>query len=180
MSTFKRYIFINLLLWSGVFPFLVPLSVFGQQSKTTTQTNQTQNVPVPYQREEFPTWLLDLRRADIVAFGSLPFMMFFTTFAVDSYRYYMNDWDRRYAPWPLKASGAIEMDENQRIASFSVAVGLSVVVAVVDYLIVKHKWEKQKKLAPPIVTPRITIEPWSPNGNENEAPSQNRDSEPSQ
>jgi len=106
-------------------------------------------------------------------------MMFFTTFTVDSYRFYANDWDRRYAPWPLKAAGAIEMDESQRIASFSVALGLSVVIALIDYCIIQHKREKQKKLAPPILTPQITIEPWSSTGNYNGAP-QNQKSENTQ
>jgi len=136
--------------------------VYSQQAGTNPQTAPAQTTPAPYQKDEFPTWLLDLRRADIVAFGSLPFMMFFTTFAVDSYRFYSNDWDRRYAPWPLKAPGAIEMDENQRIASFTVAAGLSVLVAVADYFIVQHKRARQREAAPPVLKPEIIIEPWNP------------------
>jgi len=145
-----------------VFSTMVVTPVFSQQGGTKSQTAPAQTTPAPYQKDEFPAWLLDLRRADIVAFGSLPFMVFFTTFAVDSYRFYSNDWDRRYAPWPLKAPGAIEMDENQRIASFTVAAGLSVLVAVADYFIVQHKRARQRETAPPVLTPDIIIEPWNP------------------
>jgi len=136
--------------------------VFGQQTGTKSQTAPAKTNPAPYQKDEFPAWLLDLRRADIVAFGSFPFMLFFTTFAVDSYRFYSNDWDWRYAPWPLKAPGAIEMDESQRIASFTVAAGLSLLVAVVDYCIVQHKRAQQREAAPPVLKPEIIIEPWNP------------------
>jgi hypothetical protein len=179
MGNFKRTKLLCRLLWFCSLTLVITPSVFCQQSGTNSNSSKTQNAPLPYQREEFPSWLLDLRRADIVAFGSLPFMMFFTTFTVDSYRFYANDWDRRYAPWPLKAAGAIEMDESQRIASFSVALGLSVVIALIDYCIIQHKREKQKKLAPPILTPQITIEPWSSTGNYNGAP-QNQKSENTQ
>lgn len=157
----KRRFLLHITLFS-VFSMVTILPIFCQQSGTGLKNPPTSSSPVPYQKEEFPAWLLDLRRADIVAFGSLPFTLFFTTFAVDSYRFYSNDWDRRYAPWPLKAPGAIEMDENQRIASFSVAIGLSVVIAVVDYLIVQYKRNRQEELAPPILKPEIIVEPWSP------------------
>jgi len=136
--------------------------VFGQQAGTNLPAAPAQTGPVPYDKNEFPLWAQDLRRADIVAFGSLPFTVFFTTFAVDSYRFYSNGWDRRYAPWPLKAPGAIEMDENQRIASFTVAAGLSIVIALVDYFIVQHKRARQRESAPPQLQPEIIIEPWSP------------------
>jgi len=54
------------------------------------------------------------------------------------------------------------MDENQRIASFTVAVGLSAIIALTDYFIVQHKRARQKETAPPILQPDIRIEPWSP------------------
>ncbi|MCA1949077.1 MAG: hypothetical protein LDL24_00765 [Treponema sp.] len=145
-----------LLLFTGPLPFAV------SQQKDTQPVTTKQIAPAPYQKDEFPAWLLDLRRAEIVAFGSLPFMVFFTTFAVDSYRFYTHNWDRLYAPWPLKAPGAIEMDETQRIASFSVAVGLSVAAALVDYILVQNKRSRQKESAPPILQPDIRIEPWNP------------------
>lgn len=145
-----------------VFCFLLISVLFLINSITVFPQQAAPNSPAPYTKNEFPSWALDIRRADIVAFGSLPFTVFFTTFAVDSYRFATHNWDRLYAPWPLRAAGAIEMDENQRIASFSVALGLSVTIALVDYFIVRHKRAKYKEFTPPLPQPEIIVEPWSP------------------
>jgi hypothetical protein len=113
--------------------------------------------------ELYPLWARDLRRGEVVAFGSFPFTVFFTLFAVDAYRYAEKGWDQRYAPWPLKPAGAIEMEENLRIASFAAGVGGAVIVAVVDYFLVKTKRDRnQKELESHGANePTIIYEPWT-------------------
>jgi hypothetical protein len=120
--------------------------------------------PEPYKPEEFPQWAHDLRRGEIIAFGSLPFTLFFVKTAIDSFRYADNDWDRRYAPWPLKSTGAIEMDEGQRIAALVAAGVGSVLLAVVDHIIVKIRRNSAEKAAHSKIPPRITTERdgWPP------------------
>ncbi|MFQ3547894.1 MAG: hypothetical protein SNJ56_06100 [Termitinemataceae bacterium] len=140
--------------------FQLPAQQTGHSSSAATGATKGQTIPAPYTKEEFPSWALDLRRAEIVAFGSLPFTLFFTTFAVDSYRFAVNDWDLRYAPWPLKPAGAIEMDEKERIASFSVAIGLSIVISLVDYFIVQHKRRHTTSQTVQMTKPDIVTLPW--------------------
>jgi hypothetical protein len=120
--------------------------------------------PEPYKAEEFPLWAHDLRRAEIIAFGSLPFALFFVKAAIDSYRYADNDWDRRYAPWPLKSAGAIEMDEDQRVAALVAAGFGSVLLAFVDHIILSMRRNSAEKAAQAKIPPRITTERdgWPP------------------
>jgi hypothetical protein len=114
----------------------------------------------------FPQWAKDLRRFEIVAFGSYPFTIFFTTTGMDLYRWNANNGmnmnDRRYAPWPLKSTGAVEMDKEEYIKTMTIAAGASVAVALVDYLIVKIKRNKARRIAAriPAGTTAIIKKPW--------------------
>jgi hypothetical protein len=86
-----------------------------------------------------PQWVKDLRRGEIVAFGSFPFTVFFARTFMDLYRTADHGWDRRYAPWPFKAAGAVGMTDGELALMFTIAVSASLVISVADYLIVRHK-----------------------------------------
>jgi hypothetical protein len=92
----------------------------------------------------FPQWARDLRRGEIVAFGSFPFAFFFTNFAYDMYRSATHGWDRRYAPWPVKAAGAVELTKKEQMATLGIAAGGAVLIAVVDHLIVRYRRNKRE------------------------------------
>jgi len=139
-----------------VFLFLSLAAIAG--TPVFAQSTPISTKPEPYLSEEFPAWANSLRRSEIVAFGSLPFTVFFTTFAMDSYRYSQNNWDQRYAPWPLKAAGAIEMDESQRIGSFVTACAISVVISLVDYALIRSKRRAEQRKAEAKTYPSIQIE----------------------
>jgi hypothetical protein len=91
----------------------------------------------------FPLWAKNLRRGEIIAFGSFPLSYFFANFSFDMYRFATNDWDRRYAPRPLKAAGAIEQTKDEKKVVLGIAAGVAVMIALVDYGIAAFK---QKKL----------------------------------
>ncbi len=129
--------FVVWILLVGVF---IP-PAFSQTSGTTAPVVQ----PAPYQKDEFPRWALDLRRAEIVAFGVLPFTVFFTSFALDSYRFADHGWDFRYAPWPLKSAGAVLMDQNQMVGVFAAGVLGAALIALADYWIHGSKLRAQKQ-----------------------------------
>ncbi|GAB1484483.1 hypothetical protein MASR2M78_33010 [Treponema sp.] len=137
--------------------------VFPSGAQTTDRT-VTQAGPEPYDMSEFPAWAHSLRRSEIVAFGSLPFTVFFSTFVMDSYRYYQNDWDRRFAPWPLKAAGAVQMDEDQRIACFAFGCASAILIGVVDYALVDAKQRRAERAAQEKKVPTIRIDrkDWPP------------------
>ena len=97
-----------------------------------------------------PQWVKDLRRAEIVAFGSLPLTIFWTTFVIDMYRYGTHGWDTRYAPWPIKSSGAIDMTTSEMKMMFGIAISSSVLIAVADHIIVRYKRSKKRSVEPVI------------------------------
>jgi len=110
-----------------------------------------QTIPNVFDTSEFPQWGKDLRRMDIIMFGVFPFSMFFVTTVMDSIRWYehskfsFSEADRRYAPWPLKSAGAVEMTKDEHFQTIMIAAGVSVTVAIVDLLIVKIRRDKERR-----------------------------------
>ena len=128
---------------------------------TTTGVNNS------FDTTNFPQWAKDLRRWEIVAFGTYPFTMFTTIFAMDTYRWINEgmDWSdegRRYAPWPLKSAGAVDMTNKQYEMTMAIAAGASVALAIIDLVIVQIKRNKvrQRTEKLPVGTIIINRNPW--------------------
>ncbi|MDR1212005.1 MAG: hypothetical protein LBK40_07230 [Spirochaetaceae bacterium] len=120
--------------------------------------------PLEASPSEFPLWARDLRRAEIITFGAVPFTMFFSIFAVDSYRWATHDRDLRYAPWPFKAAGAVGMSERQQLFCFGAAIAGAMTIALADHLILRAQRSREarriEELPPgdPIIIRRIPPE----------------------
>ena len=106
----------------------------------------------------FPQWARDLRRAEIIAFGSFPFAHFFAKFIQGSIRFANHGWNMRYAPFPFNSAGSIEPTQSEKFFTLGLAAGGAVMFAVIDYVIVRNKrnrLEKENKSLPegtPIIT----------------------------
>jgi hypothetical protein len=127
-----------------------------------TQTvNEISSFSIQPTEEEFPLWAKDLRRAEIITFGSLPFTLFFSAIAMDTYLWANHNWDTRYAPWPIRSAGAIEMSMDQRFLTLGIALGASILISVADHIIirVKRSNEAKKAAALPSGDPIITRRP---------------------
>jgi len=140
---------------------LAAVSVFS----VTAQTTKTSSA---FDTTGLPQWVKDLRRWEIVAFGSIPFTMLTASFAVDMYRWNnANGMDfsyegRRYAPWPLKSAGAVRLKSKEQEMVFIVAASLSVSIAMADQVIIQIKRHRARKRAEslPVGTTIITTTPW--------------------
>jgi hypothetical protein len=106
-----------------------------------------------------PLWLKDLRRAEIVAFGSFPLTMFWTSFFMDLYRTASHGWDNRYAPWPFKGAGAVAMTNQELSMMFTIAISSSVVIAIVDHFILRYRRSRAGDAGKPVRLDRIPKEP---------------------
>jgi hypothetical protein len=130
---------------------------------------QTNTIPSIFESPNVPQWVKDLRRWEIIAFGSIPFTMLTATFAMDMYRWQnangmdFSDEGRRYAPWPMKSAGAVVMESKEQEMVFVIAAGLSVGIAMTDQVIVQIKRYRARKKAEalPVGTIIITKQPWS-------------------
>jgi hypothetical protein len=140
-----------------IFLFTLPVFYAGAQNNRVT-------VSTTIDTSQFPQWTKDLRRWEIIAFGSFPFTMFFATFFMDTYRFATaGGWnDYRYAPWPFKSAGAVDMTKNEYETTMIMAASLSAIVAVADLIIVQIKRQKARKRAEslPVGTTIIIKRPW--------------------
>ncbi|MDR1390246.1 MAG: hypothetical protein LBJ31_09765 [Treponema sp.] len=90
-----------------------------------------------------PQWAKDLRRAEIVFFGSAPFTFFFARFVFDIARSGYHNWDTRYAPWPVRSGDSVSLKKKDVVIIISAAFSTSLVLAITDYLIVRNERKKQ-------------------------------------
>jgi hypothetical protein len=144
LNRIRRTTFFFLLLAVPV--FLVPAQTSGTNNSNTTTGSY-------FDLSGAPQWVRDLRRWEIVAFGTIPFAMFTATFWMDMHRWKQaNDMDfsdagRRYAPWPFKTAGAIAMEPKEIEQTLIIAAGLCITVAFADLIINKIKQANARKRA---------------------------------
>jgi len=111
----------------------------AQSLSTTKPTEST------YKSSDLPQWVKDIRRFDIITFGIFPFSMFFVTTVTDTLRWRdangldFSEEGRRYAPWPLKSAGAVEMTNDEFTRTLYIAAGVSVGLALIDLIVVNIK-----------------------------------------
>jgi len=91
--------------------------------------------PEPYKREEFPQWLQDLWRMEVIFVGSLPFTYFYTLESYDMYRYALSGFDYTQAPWPFRPGAEISYTASEQTWLIVTSVALSAVITAVDFLI---------------------------------------------
>jgi len=118
--------------------FFLILFFCGLVLNAYSQTGNA-NASLQFDMSGFPLWAKDLRRAEIIAFGSFPFMYFFSNFGVDTYRWVNHGNNMRYAPWPFNSAGTIEQTQNEKIMTLGIAAGGAVLVALIDYGIMRYK-----------------------------------------
>lgn len=97
------------------------------------------NEPEEYQEDEFSPLLKELRRGEIIMFGSLPLSIFLAIETYEIYRYVQHDTDPDYAPWPFRKHGGMGFSSQESIGIFFSALGFSFLIAVTDFIIGKFQ-----------------------------------------
>ena len=113
----------------GIILFFLADVCFAQTEKTA--------IPEPYKKNEFPGWMQDLRRGEIILIGSFPFSMFLSYEFYDIYRYFANNLEPSYRPWPFRTYDAVPYGNEENIGIIISAVSLSLIIAGADYLLGK-------------------------------------------
>jgi hypothetical protein len=119
---------------------LFAFAAAGAAHAQAASPGDEEHVPEPYRPEEFPDWALDLRRAEIVFFGSLPFSLFVTFEAYDLGRFIAGGFDPLLAPWPMRAGSEIGAGYTPAEKGWLIAAALTVSlgVSVADFLLVRR------------------------------------------
>ncbi len=90
---------------------------------------------VPYSRDEFPRWARDLRRFEIVFFGTVPFSFLYTSAGYSLYRYGSSNWDPSYAPAILGNKTPPILTTTEKFEIVYTAAGVSFAAALLDFII---------------------------------------------
>lgn len=98
------------------------------------------DVPLPYEREEFPDWAWDLRRGEIIAFGAFPVAMIVSGIGLQLGRFVIKSveegqFSQEYAPFFLSTRTGPRYEQNERAGLLISAGIISVGVALVDYFL---------------------------------------------
>lgn len=123
-----------------VFLFYV-FPVYADESQNRT--------PDPYGVEEFKQWQKDLRRFEIITFGSLPFVSLLSFWTYDIARSIIHKGNPAYNPWPLKDPKiAVGLTAKEQRNIFLTALGISLGIAIIDltYRSIKRANEKKKSI----------------------------------
>jgi hypothetical protein len=86
------------------------------------------------------------RRFEIVSLGSFPIMLFYSGFSFDLGRYFANDFNPLYAPWPFQNQYSAPLTDADRYARIGAALGACVVVGAIDAYIHAMKVKKARRL----------------------------------
>ncbi|NLM01226.1 MAG: hypothetical protein GX220_07225 [Treponema sp.] len=91
-------------------------------------------------------WRKDLRRAEIVTLGSLPFTTLLATLGYQVYRYIDSGFNSKYFPNPLaKSSSDAQLNMDEQLGILIAASSLSLCVGVTDIIVNTVKRNKEIK-----------------------------------
>ena len=117
--------------------------IFALLLNTALPAFSEDNTPKPYEDDEFPQTLKDIRRFEIITIGALPFVTLDTTLVYSNYRYYRHDFDDAYKP-DIFSAASYTQDEQKGIILTSV--GICVGIGITDLVVqlIKRGIKKKK------------------------------------
>ena len=96
--------------------------------------------PKPYDNDELPQTMKDIRRFEIITLGALPFVTLDTTLAYSTWRYVQHDFDSAYQPDIFAASSfSQEEQRNLILTSLGVCIGIGLTDLIVQIIRRSHK-----------------------------------------
>ncbi len=121
----------NLIAKILIFSLLLNISVPAFAADTT---------PKPYDSDELPQTMKDIRRFEIITLGALPFVTLDTTLAYSTWRYVQHDFDSAYQPDIFAASSfSQEEQRNLILTSLGVCIGIGLTDLIVQIIRRSHK-----------------------------------------
>lgn len=92
--------------------------------------------PEPYKPDEFPQFMKDTRRAEIITLGALPFVTLDATLTYSFIRYWQHDFSSDYAPNPFaKSSDSNGFTTEEQTGILLTSIGISVGIGITDLIV---------------------------------------------
>ena len=117
--------------------FLIILAFLSPAYSATSSTT-----PEPYHDNEFPQFLKDIRRFEIVTLGALPFVSIQTTLTYSTFQYVNHDFSSAYFPNPFAASS---YSQDEQVGLLLTSLGICVGIGLTDLIIQLVKRNKSRK-----------------------------------
>lgn len=121
--------------------------LFSLVAANVHAADTTSTTPEPYTASEFPAWAKDLRRTEIIAFGSLPFVTLGVTLGFGAYTYAIGETSS--FPNPLdKSSQSFTTAEQLQILEMSclVSAGLGLTDLLINFIQRTNKEQRLKRI----------------------------------
>lgn len=120
----------------SLFANLTP--VFAADTKSTT--------PAPYEEDEFPSWLKDLRRAEIITLGAMPFITLNTSLCYSFGNYAFHNFDSDYFLNPFaQGSDTSSYTSGEQAGILLTSLGICLGIGITDFIVHSVKRSNQKK-----------------------------------
>ena len=133
-----------------IFTLVFFIFVFASVLPCYSQSSE----PAPYEENEFHPILKDIRRAEIITFGSLPFVSITSALVYSFIRYCAHGFSSSYIPNPFSRTNSFTTKEHVGILLTSL--GISFGIGITDLIVasVKRSRANKRKL---LETTPITI-----------------------
>ncbi|MDC7227148.1 MAG: hypothetical protein PQJ61_10345 [Spirochaetales bacterium] len=112
---------------------LIILSAVSCTSVETVSGDEPEAIPEEYSYEEFPAWMHDLRRAEIIFAGSIPFTILMSNIGYGVYSIIESGISGTYSIEDFTESSGLTTDERWTLLKISLS--LSGVIAAVDFIL---------------------------------------------
>ena len=124
------------IIYLSLFANLTP--VFAADTKSTT--------PEPYEEDEFPSWLKDLRRAEIITLGAMPFITLNTSLCYSFGNYAFHNFDSDYFLNPFaQGSDTSSYTSGEQAGILLTSLGICLGIGITDFIVHSVKRSNQKK-----------------------------------
>lgn len=115
--------------------------------------------PEPYQKDEFPGILHDIRRAEIITLGSMPFITFSATLGYSFGKYASHNFDSSYFVNPFSSTDENSFSTDEQIGILLTSLGISAGIGLTDFIVHTIKRNNRQRKLKKQKNPEIQITP---------------------
>ena len=109
--------------------FIILISLFSPSMPVFSQTAE------PYKDEEFPGVLHDIRRAEIITLGAMPFITFSATLGYSFGKYASHNFDSSYFVNPFSSTDGNGFSTDEQIGILLTSLGISAGIGLTDFIV---------------------------------------------